>query len=72
MVMSSRLIQESPRTAKKIVTNAIIGFVIIFTSYWLIQIISVVTGGSYFNPTPKFATVDLYGISFWQHRQSPH
>jgi hypothetical protein len=29
---------------KQALTNAIIGFVIIFTSYWLIQIIEIITG----------------------------
>ena len=44
MVISSAGNPESAKNGQKIVTNAIIGFVIIFTSYWLIQIISVVTG----------------------------
>lgn len=38
---------NNPESAKKggqAVTNAIIGFVVIFASYWIIQIISTVTG----------------------------
>jgi len=29
---------------KQAVTNAIIGFIVIFTSYWIIQIIEIITG----------------------------
>lgn len=35
---------------KSIITNAIIGFVVIFTSYWLIQIIEIITGIPILNP----------------------
>jgi len=34
---------------KKAITSALIGFLIIFASYWIIQIIEVITGLSIFN-----------------------
>lgn len=36
--------EKKTDTGKQALTNAIIGFAIIFTSYWLIQIIEVITG----------------------------
>ena len=35
---------EGAAKGQKIITNAIIGFVIIFTSYWIIQIVEIITG----------------------------
>ena len=35
---------ENADKGKKAITNAIMGFVIIFASYWIIQIIQVLTG----------------------------
>ena len=39
--------QDNPEGAakgKKAITSALIGFLLIFTSYWLIQIIEIITG----------------------------
>ena len=36
---------------KKIVTRTIIGFLIIFLSYWIIQIVEIVTGVKIFSPS---------------------
>ena len=44
--------QNDPKKAaqgKKAITSALIGFLIIFASYWIIQIIEVITGLSIFN-----------------------
>jgi hypothetical protein len=39
---------------KKSVTSALLGFLIIFGSYWIIQIIEILTGFNIFNPNiPK-------------------
>lgn len=35
---------EAQEKSKGVLTNAVIGFVIIFASYWIIQIIQVLTG----------------------------
>lgn len=43
-IVSSAGNTEGLDKGKKTVTNAIIGFAIIFTSYWIIQIIQVITG----------------------------
>jgi len=45
--------QENPEGAgqgKKAITAALIGFLIIFASYWIIQIIETVTGVNIFEP----------------------
>ncbi len=45
--------QENPEGAaqgKKAITGALIGFLIIFASYWIIQIIEFVTGVNIFEP----------------------
>lgn len=45
--------QENPEGAakgKKAVTAALVGFLIIFASYWIIQIIEVITGVKIFAP----------------------
>lgn len=42
---------DSTENGKSALTNAIIGFVIIFVSYWIIQIVEVITGISIFNST---------------------
>lgn len=36
---------------KGMITNAIIGFIVIFASYWIIQIIQIITGIPILNPT---------------------
>lgn len=36
--------KDGVESAKKIITTALIGFVIMFSAYWLVQIISLVTG----------------------------
>lgn len=35
---------DKQQDGKKIITTAIIGFIVIFASYWIIQIIQIVTG----------------------------
>lgn len=45
--------REDPQTTgkgKQAVTAALIGFIIIFTAYWIIQIIEVLTGVEILNP----------------------
>lgn len=45
--------QNNPETSakgKKAASSALIGFAIIFVSYWLIQIIEIITGLSILNP----------------------
>lgn len=37
--------KDGIESAKKIMTTAVIGFVVMFAAYWLVQIISVLTGG---------------------------
>jgi hypothetical protein len=49
--------QDNPEQAKKgkqALTAALIGFAIIFTSYWIIKIIEILTGIKIFNPTFTF------------------
>jgi len=46
--------QDNPEQAKKgkqALTAALLGFVIIFISYWIIRIIEILTGIKIFNPT---------------------
>ena len=42
---------ENAQQGKKIITNAIIGFIIIFASFWIIQIIQIITGVNILSPT---------------------
>ena len=44
---------DAKKTAQgqKIVTNALIGFLIIFASYWIIQLIQFITGVKILNPS---------------------
>ena len=35
---------QQAEKGKKIVTNTLIGFLVIFLSYWIIQIVEIVTG----------------------------
>jgi hypothetical protein len=46
--------KQSLEQGQKIITHAIIGFIIIFTSYWIIQIIEVVAGVDLLNPNLSF------------------
>jgi hypothetical protein len=41
---------EAQQKSKTAVTSAVIGFTIIFASFWIIQIIQVITGIPIFNP----------------------
>ncbi|MBU0619171.1 hypothetical protein KKD62_02965 [Patescibacteria group bacterium] len=41
---------EKQQQGSKAVSSALIGFLIIFCSYWIIQIIEVITGVKIFNP----------------------
>lgn len=50
MISAGRENPEGAATGKKAITAALIGFILIFASYWLIQIIEVVTGIQIFNP----------------------
>ena len=43
---------EGAARGKKAITAAIVGFLIIFTSYWIIQIIEAITGLEILNPRP--------------------
>jgi hypothetical protein len=54
MIISSAGNPEAAKNGQKIVTNAIIGFIVLFASYWLIQIIEVITGVKIFNPNLTF------------------
>ena len=45
--------EDNPEKAKKgkqAITAALIGFMIIFCSYWIIKIIEIITGVSILNP----------------------
>ena len=42
--------QKATEAGQKAITAAIIGLVIIFTSWWIIKIIEIVTGINIFNP----------------------
>lgn len=42
MVVSASV--EETQKGQQAITNAIIGFIVIFTSYWIVQIIQVITG----------------------------
>jgi len=42
---------ESTAKGKKAVTSAIIGFLIIFTAYWIIQIVAIIAGFPILNPS---------------------
>lgn len=44
MIIGSAGNPDEASKGQKIITNAIIGFVIIFTSYWIIQIVEIITG----------------------------
>jgi len=44
MVIGSSGDSKKAESGKEAITNAIIGFVIIFASYWIIQIIQIITG----------------------------
>jgi uncharacterized membrane protein len=41
---------KSTDQGRQAITSAIIGFIVIFAAYWIIQIIGIVTGINYFNP----------------------
>ena len=45
---------EKQQQGSKALTSAIVGFLIIFTSYWIIQIIEVLTGLEIINPPDKY------------------
>jgi len=51
MVVSSAGNAEKTDKGKQAITGAIIGFVIIFASYWIIQIIEIITGVNILNST---------------------
>jgi hypothetical protein len=53
MIISSAGNPEATKEGQKIITNAIIGFVVIFCSYWIIQIIEIVTGVQILAPILK-------------------
>ena len=42
---------QNTQQGQKIITNAIIGFIIIFASFWIIQIIEVITGIPLIDPS---------------------
>ena len=44
--------QEKAKEGQQTLTAALIGFLVIFASYWIIQIIEVLTGVKLLNPSP--------------------
>lgn len=42
---------ESTAKGRKAITAALVGFLIIFTSYWIIRIVETITGVNILNPT---------------------
>jgi hypothetical protein len=54
LIMTGASDPHKADSGKQIITNAIIGFAILFASYWLIQIIEIVTGVNFLNPTIGF------------------
>lgn len=44
MIITSAGNPDDASKGKQVVTNAIMGFVIIFASYWIIQIVEIITG----------------------------
>ena len=46
LLMTSSGDSKKAESGKTAITNAIIGFALIFTSYWIIQIIEIITGVS--------------------------
>jgi hypothetical protein len=44
LIIASGSSADQAKNGQKIITNAIIGFIILFASYWLIEIISIITG----------------------------
>jgi hypothetical protein len=48
LMISSAGNAKQTESGQQAITNAIIGFALIFTSYWIIQIIEVLTGISIF------------------------
>ncbi|OGV97161.1 hypothetical protein A2W24_00445 [Microgenomates group bacterium RBG_16_45_19] len=44
MVIASAGNQHNLDQGKQIITNAIIGFIVVFASYWIIQAIEILTG----------------------------
>lgn len=42
---------EKQQSGKKVITTAIIGLIVLFSSYWIIQIIEVLTGVPILNPS---------------------
>ena len=41
---------QQAEKGKKIVTNTLIGFLVIFLSYWIIQLVEIITGVKIFQP----------------------
>ena len=44
--------QQAAAKAKQAATSAVIGFVVVFTAYWIVRIIEVITGTSFITGTP--------------------
>jgi len=51
MIISNSNNPDKAADGNKIVTSAIIGLVVLFASYWIIQIIQVITGVDILNST---------------------
>jgi hypothetical protein len=51
MIIAASGSPDSAKNGQKVITNAIIGFIILFCSYWLIEIISTITGVPILDPT---------------------
>ena len=51
VIVSSAGNPDDSGKGKQIITNAIMGFVIIFVSYWIVQIIEIITGVQILNFT---------------------
>jgi len=50
MLQSGEENPEAMAASKKAITAALAGFALIFFSYWIMQIIQVITGINFFNP----------------------
>jgi len=54
LIMTGASDPHQAENGKQIITNAILGFAILFASYWIIQIIQIITGVDILSPTLGF------------------
>ena len=50
LIMTGASDPHQAESGKQIITNAILGFAILFASYWIIQIIQIITGLNILSP----------------------